>query len=152
MNRNEEQKTYQGKMQRRDFLRSIVTLSGFFSFIASFTAIVVSVFPSIIGSKKRSARVILPIETLDEDQKYFMGEVGEKNFLLLNNNQIFTAYDLRCTHAGCTTQWQPSSEQFYCACHNGIFDQNGIPISGPPKQPLQKLTVYTENSHIVIIE
>lgn len=148
----QEQNTPQVTIGRRDFLRSIVKISGFISFIASFASIAVSVFPSMIGSKKRSARLLLPLESLPKDKEYFMGKVGERNFLLYNDKQTFTAYDMRCTHAGCTTQWQPSSEQFYCACHNGIFDKNGVPISGPPKKPLQKLTLYTEHSHIVIIE
>lgn len=41
-----------------------------------------------------------------------------------------------CTHLGCIPSWKPSSQQFMCACHGGIFDSSGINKFGPPPRPL----------------
>ncbi len=137
---------------RRDFLKNVVKITGIFTLFSSLSVILISIFPSIIGEKKRSQRFALALDSFPTDQEYLIGKVGDKNFVLFKDNTTFSAYNLRCTHAGCTTQWQPKTEQFYCACHNGIFDKNGKPISGPPNKPLEKLMLYTEKSHIIIIE
>lgn len=137
---------------RRDFLKNVVKITGIFTLFSSLSFIILSIFPSIIGEKKRSQRFALALDSFPTDQEYLIGKVGDKNFVLFKDNTTFSAYNLRCTHAGCITQWQPKTEQFYCACHNGIFDKNGKPISGPPNKPLEKLMLYTEKSHIIIIE
>jgi Rieske Fe-S protein len=129
---------------RRDFLKNVLKITGIFTLFSSLSVIILS--------KKRSQRFALALDSFPTDQEYLIGKVGDKNFVLFKDNTTFSAYNLQCTHAGCTTQWQPKTEQFYCACHNGIFDKNGKPISGPPNKPLEKLMLYTENSHIIIIE
>ena len=137
---------------RRGFLKNTMKITGLFTLFSSLSVIVLSIFPSIIGEKRRSQRFTLALDSFPTNQEYLIGKVGDKNFVLFKDKTTFSAYNLRCTHAGCTTQWKPKTEQFYCACHNGVFDKNGEPISGPPNKPLEKLTLYTENSHIIIIE
>ncbi len=48
-----------------------------------------------------------------------------------------------CKHLGCTVAWNTSKdhpEQFYCPCHGGRYEKNGINIPGTP--PLAPLDVY----------
>ena len=40
-----------------------------------------------------------------------------------------------CTHLGCIPAYNPSRQQFVCACHGGVFDTNGINVFGPPPRP-----------------
>jgi menaquinol-cytochrome c reductase iron-sulfur subunit len=44
-----------------------------------------------------------------------------------------------CTHLGCNVVWRPETRCFECPCHAGRFDDQGRPISGPPKAPLRVL-------------
>jgi menaquinol-cytochrome c reductase iron-sulfur subunit len=48
----------------------------------------------------------------------------------------FTVFSRACTDLACPVRWDPGSQWFYCPCHGGIFDRNGEPKAGPPRDPL----------------
>ncbi len=58
------------------------------------------------------------------------------------------ALSLVCTHLGCTVEWQPENQQFYCPCHEGKFDREGRAVAGPPKLPLEQLKVRQEGGKV----
>ena len=60
------------------------------------------------------------------------------------------ALSLICTHMGCTVQWQPTTGQFHCPCHDGKFDEFGDVAGGPPPLPLERLTVKTLPDRIIV--
>lgn len=50
-----------------------------------------------------------------------------------------------CTHLGCTVNWEGGGyeNKFYCPCHNGLYEKNGVNIPNtPPPAPLH---VYEHN-------
>ena len=55
-----------------------------------------------------------------------------------------------CTHLACTVQYRGDRSDIWCACHNGVYDANGINISGPPPRPLTKLDVTVRGEKVVI--
>lgn len=57
----------------------------------------------------------------------------------------FNALSSTCPHLGCQVHWQAGSQTFYCPCHDGRFDKNGIAISGPPAQEGKNLSMYQAN-------
>lgn len=54
----------------------------------------------------------------------------------------FLALSSVCPHLGCRVHWEGSQDRFFCPCHNGAFDREGNPISGPPKAAHQSLTRF----------
>lgn len=60
------------------------------------------------------------------------------------------AFSATCTHLGCIIQLRQDLGQFWCACHNGHFDLNGINIAGPPPRPLDKFVVNVRGDQIVV--
>src|SRR4051812_45580741 len=46
----------------------------------------------------------------------------------------FVAYDMTCTHLGCTTNLQ--TQVFVCPCHGSRFDSSGAVVRGPAAFPL----------------
>mgnify|MGYP005838865785 CR=1 FL=1 len=62
------------------------------------------------------------------------------------------AISLVCTHLGCTVEWQPENQQFYCPCHEGKFDGEGRAVSGPPKLSLERLKVRREGDKVWVGE
>ncbi len=62
------------------------------------------------------------------------------------------ALSLVCTHLGCIVQWLPAQHQFHCPCHDGLFDEFGDVISGPPPLPLERLAVKMLADKIVVGE
>lgn len=56
-----------------------------------------------------------------------------------------------CTHLGCLVKWMPNEDIFFCPCHAGVFDANGVNISGPPPSPLAVYTVETTKDGRIIL-
>lgn len=55
-----------------------------------------------------------------------------------------------CTHMECNVAYRPAEKKFYCACHQGWFDEQGKNIAGPPPKPLEFFEI-TENGEKLII-
>ena len=62
----------------------------------------------------------------------------------------FAARSLACTHLGCKVRWSPENRRYYCPCHAGIFDAEGVPISGPPTAPLREVPVRLEGDLLIV--
>jgi len=76
---------------------------------------------------------------------------GRKPVILFkNSNGELKALSASCTHLDCIVQWEKSTEQIWCACHNGRYDQTGRNISGPPPRPLAPFDVKVINEEIII--
>jgi cytochrome b6-f complex iron-sulfur subunit len=60
------------------------------------------------------------------------------------------ALNLRCTHAGCNVGWNPANDGFACPCHGGRYDRNDDVLKGPPRKPLQRLTVTLDNGIVIV--
>lgn len=57
-----------------------------------------------------------------------------------------------CTHLGCSPQYKPSSNEFYCPCHGSIFDLAGRVLKNVPAPSNLEVPPYhfTDEHHIVI--
>ncbi len=62
------------------------------------------------------------------------------------------ALNVRCTHAGCTVEWQPKTKTFVCHCHGGEFRADGSVLRLPPTEPLEQLTVRVEGGNLVLYD
>jgi nitrite reductase/ring-hydroxylating ferredoxin subunit len=51
------------------------------------------------------------------------------------------AFDTTCPHLGCRVHWEAAKREFVCPCHQGIFNAEGVAISGPPAAAGQSLAV-----------
>jgi cytochrome b6-f complex iron-sulfur subunit len=51
----------------------------------------------------------------------------------------FLALSSVCPHLGCRVHWEAQNDRFFCPCHNGAFDREGRPVSGPPQAANQSL-------------
>lgn len=60
------------------------------------------------------------------------------------------AFSAVCTHLSCTVQHRADIAHIWCACHNGHFDLNGQPLSGPPPSPLESYVVNVRDDQIVV--
>jgi cytochrome b6-f complex iron-sulfur subunit len=85
--------------------------------------------------------------------------VGGSKDLVLNDLPIivlnrpekgYIALSRVCTHLGCLVEYQKGTEVLLCPCHGGKFDLDGNVISGPPPQPLPRLTLKVEGNSLVI--
>jgi Rieske Fe-S protein len=54
----------------------------------------------------------------------------------------FVALSSVCPHLGCQVHWQGDHSQFFCPCHNGTFDSDGVGTGGPPAKDGLSLDRY----------
>jgi len=55
-----------------------------------------------------------------------------------------------CTHLDCNVAYLPDRKKFFCACHDGWYDENGRNIQGPPPSPLRRLTAAVVGEELIV--
>ena len=76
---------------------------------------------------------------------------GNKPALLVRiSDTEFKAFSAVCTHLNCTVQYRDTTQQIWCACHNGTYDLNGRVVSGPPPNPLEAYVVNLRGDEVII--
>lgn len=55
----------------------------------------------------------------------------------------FIALSSTCPHLGCQVRWEGQNDRYFCPCHNGTFDPDGVGTGGPPGDAGQSLPRYT---------
>lgn len=62
--------------------------------------------------------------------------------LLRSNEGEYRAYSRRCSHAGCSVEFDAPRRCLTCPCHNGAFDARvGHVMFGPPRRPLDEIVL-----------
>jgi len=72
-------------------------------------------------------------------------------YVRTDNGRDFVAMSNICTHLGCRVRWVSGQEEFFCPCHNGVFDKDGNVVSGPPPRPLDRFEVKVEDDQLFIL-
>jgi len=77
---------------------------------------------------------------------------AERVLLLKDREEKLRALSAKCTHEGCTVQYQASDEVIWCACHNGKFALDGRVVAGPPPRPLAVYAVEGDLAGTVTVK
>jgi len=74
-------------------------------------------------------------------------------YLVINEGPELAPYGIsaKCTHLGCTVDWNPEENAFVCPCHGSRFDENGQVVDGPAADPLARVTVTTNQDQIGLV-
>jgi nitrite reductase/ring-hydroxylating ferredoxin subunit len=54
----------------------------------------------------------------------------------------FAALSSTCPHLGCQVHWEAQNNRYFCPCHNGTFNPEGVATGGPPGDAGQSLPRY----------
>ena len=71
-------------------------------------------------------------------------------YVLTDNGSDFVAMSNICTHLACRVRWIAEDEQFFCPCHNAVFDKEGKVVAGPPPRPLDRYALKVEDGQLFI--
>jgi Rieske Fe-S protein len=124
--------------------------------VAVVTAPVLYVMARFLGyvrkgdSDQTSASVAF--SDLTPDKPFKLIEINDDPIIVVRepNDQI-RAFSATCTHLGCTVTYRPQVPDFYCKCHQGRYDVNGVNVPGTrPKSPLTELTVTDKGTELII--
>jgi len=150
-------------VSRRDFMNTAIwAIGGFISAAFAIPAIVYIVAPALqknqleewvrLGS---TDKVELGTPTLfkakiERQTGWIVNEEEISVYVLTENGRDYVAMSNICTHLGCRVRWISDQSQFFCPCHNAIFDEEGQVVSGPPPRPLDRYETKVENNQIFI--
>jgi cytochrome b6-f complex iron-sulfur subunit len=94
-----------------------------------------------------------PIQAKDiPDGESQIGLLGGEPTIVVRQGGELTAFSAVCTHLGCIVQWEKAERVFFCPCHAGKFNANGVQAVGPPPSPLPRYKVVIGSSGEIELE
>ena len=134
---------------RRQFLNTL--LGGWLAALAASLLYPIAKF--IFPPSREPDKVILPFRDFKGMQPNSVKSFawGAKPGLVKKNSDgSYIVFVAVCSHLDCTVAYISNQKKFFCACHAGWYDENGINIAGPPPQPLRKLVMTVEGENLII--
>ena len=89
--------------------------------------------------------------TIQRKAGWIVNEEEVSVYVLTDNGRDFIAMSNICTHLGFRVRWIVDQEQFFCPCHNGVFDKEGKVLSGPPPRPLDRFEIKVEDDQLFVL-
>lgn len=71
-------------------------------------------------------------------------------FVLRKSETELLVLSSRCTHLGCTVNWEDARDEYVCPCHNAQFSPEGKVLGGPPPRPLDRYETSIEDGTLMI--
>lgn len=82
------------------------------------------------------------------------GKIQDKtaDLLVIRNpeDQALAAVNPRCTHQGCSVDWDEKDKLFACPCHGSKFKIGGEVEAGPATEPLGTYEVKEEEGSVLV--
>jgi menaquinol-cytochrome c reductase iron-sulfur subunit len=82
---------------------------------------------------------------------WIVSETELSIYVLTDDGRNFVAMSNICTHLGCRVRWIAEQQQFFCPCHNAVFDKDGQVVDGPPPRPLDRYEVRVEEDQLQVL-
>lgn len=137
-------------MERRKLLKSIAIFLPFGASFAGFLGMGIRFVTPYRRDVERRIFTIHLNELELNTTRQFQDLRGKDLMLVRTSEREVKALSTTCTHLGCSVHWQPDKKQFYCPCHQGVFDTNGKVVSGPPPRALDSYHVEIEGDNVFI--
>ncbi len=134
---------------RRQFLNGL--LGGWLGALAA--SLLYPVLKFVFPPVREPDQVILPFSDFGDMELNTVKNFpwGSKPGLLKKNDDgSYTAFVAVCTHLDCNVTYLSDQRKFFCACHDGWYDENGTHIGGPPPRPLRQLNLSIEGEDLII--
>jgi cytochrome b6-f complex iron-sulfur subunit len=75
---------------------------------------------------------------------------GGRFYLTRLEDGGFIALSLRCTHLGCSVEWEEDKNRFICPCHSSAFSMNGDVQNPPAPKALDYYPIIIEKGVIKV--
>jgi len=142
------------RVSRKGFLRSAFAVGGLFVSYGTFGGFVLKYLMPWRKDEKQKIFIAYASGVSAGQTLTFSTPSGES--YLLSSREVegkneFFAFSNRCPHLGCKVKWEADKSRFFCPCHGGIFNDNGVAIAGPPfkaKQTLKKCELHVVDNAI----
>jgi len=71
-------------------------------------------------------------------------------FLIRAPDGGFLAVYRRCTHLGCSVNWEADKNRFFCPCHASSFDFNGNVENPPAPRALDTFPIQIVDAQVIV--
>jgi len=88
---------------------------------------------------------------IERQTGWITNETESSIYVITENGRDFAAMSNICTHLGCRVRWNADQEQFFCPCHNAVFDKDGNVVDGPPPRPLDRYEIKVEGDQLYVL-
>ena len=146
-----EERSSQTPESRRTFLKKVWTGLGVLAGV-EFTAVIFG----FLFSGKGNKNVYIPKQMIEAGpvNSFQPNTVtvfrGGRFYLTRLEDGGFIAISLRCTHLGCSIEWEDEKKRFICPCHSSAFAMNGDVQNPPAPKALDYYPVIIENGIIKV--
>ena len=136
---------------RREFLNKLWKGLGVVAFIE-----ITAVFFGYLFSGKSESESLKPKQLFDAGninsfQKNSVTIFRSGRFYLVRlDDGGFLALSLRCTHLGCSINWEEDKQRFICPCHASAFEINGNVQNPPAPSALDYFPVLIQNGKVMV--
>ena len=151
------------EINRKDFLGiATVAIGGVISFILGIPAVAYILGPALKKANDQdwialgsASKVDIGVPTLfkatiEQTAGWITNQQELTFYVLTENGRDFVAMSNICSHLGCRVRWVEDETQFFCPCHNAVFDKAGEVVAGPPPAPLDRFEVKVENDQLFV--
>jgi len=94
------------------------------------------------------------VDSLEVGQSKTVRTPRGESFVMARTPDGFRVLSDVCPHLGCRVHWVAQDREFFCPCHQGVFDAEGIAVSGPPfdaGQRLERLEVVVRGNSVFVL-
>jgi Rieske Fe-S protein len=154
----------QERIGRRSFLGVAVwAIGGLITAAMGIPAIAYLVGPALRRSQSQDWIPLGPVNKVEpgtpalfkatiERQTGWISDTDEVSvYVLTEDGRDFVAMSNICTHLACRVRWIEDRQQFFCPCHNGVFDRDGQVVAVPPPRPLDRYETKIEDGRLFIL-
>lgn len=145
---NTEQQENGGGVTRRNFLRMGIGALGLLALGETATASLMFMQPRQTPGSFGS---VIDAGAVDDFPAGSVVQFPEGRFYLVRAaDGGFLALYSRCTHLGCSVQWEAGEGAFVCPCHASSFDQLGNVHNPPAPRPLDTFPVSIAEGRVLV--
>jgi Rieske Fe-S protein len=135
---DEQQVNNLSQSTRRAFCTDLLASTGLLLAAPNLTQVIAAQDSMVAYPPRKieNAEMLLPGSSL-----YFNYPTANDPAVLLRScDGEYQAYSRRCSHAGCSVDYDPASRCLRCPCHHGTYDPRvGTVMFGPPRRPLDTI-------------
>jgi nitrite reductase/ring-hydroxylating ferredoxin subunit len=127
------------RASRRDFLAKVAMGGGV---AAAYGLLAVEGLLFLVPRRTAPPTRLIFIGRLDDfppGEVKTVHDLEGRAILIRRTPEGLVAFSSVCPHLGCQVHWQPEEDRFFCPCHRGEFDENGVAYAGPPGDAGQRL-------------
>jgi|YelNatPaOPRAMG01_1025707.scaffolds.fasta_scaffold01994_12 Rieske Fe-S protein len=135
---------------RRKFFKRLLKVTSTILAVYIVYPVVRFLIPPPVPTDEKATVEVATTSELQLDSAKFFEFLNKPAVLVHLPDGKYEALSAKCTHLGCTVEFEPQKEIFYCNCHGSEFGIDGSVLRGPAVLPLKKYFVTINGNKVFV--